>query len=123
MDEIRELDLKALSEELAIEIRELRDLFSEYLNEMDEDMAYIGEMLQKEQWDMLQRAVHNVKGVSSNLCLYRMTEAAAELDKLLKSAKTEAAGKHVENIADTYNETKKDIIDAFKGYSLSFNNR
>ncbi|MFZ5354260.1 MAG: Hpt domain-containing protein [Bacillota bacterium] len=120
MEKSYEIDLKSFAEDLEVDITDLRDLFIVYINEMKEEIIAVNKMLQEGNWLMLQRTAHNIKGVSLNLNLHEMFEAADKLDKCLKSGKMHEAFEHAADITAAYEATKSNIAAAFKkhGYSI-----
>lgn len=91
-------DIDRLAAELDIDMASIAELYSSYFSEMKEETAAMESFLAKNDWYMLERVVHNVKGVSANLNVSDVFEEARILDEMLKKNISDNAEHHVEKI-------------------------
>lgn len=113
-------DLEGLAQELGVEAGSLIPLFVQFFAEMAEEIVKAEHFLAQRNWPMLKKTVHNIKGVSANLRILDVYQAAAVLDDLLKDGKTATVQIHVYNLIDLLNQAKEEITQAFlaKGLAL-----
>jgi hypothetical protein len=57
-------DIGKLAKELEFDIEDVKILFSKYFIEIKENISQMQEYFSHKDWDMLERVVHNIKGVS-----------------------------------------------------------
>lgn len=74
----------------------------------------------KGDWYMLERVIHNIKGVSANLNVHDVFEEAEVFDNLLKSNNIINASSHVEKMIDLISKAEIEITKFFseRGYAL-----
>lgn len=106
-------DIKGLAEELEFEVDDIAGLFSKYFEEMATDISDMQKYLSNSDWYMLERVVHNIKGVSINLNIHDVFEEASEFDVLLKQSKAEGAALHVSKLAELINSAEIEIRKKF----------
>jgi HPt (histidine-containing phosphotransfer) domain-containing protein len=106
-------DIKGLAEELEFEIEDISGLFSSFFEEMETDISSMEEYLGKKDWNMMERVVHNIKGVSANLSVTDVNEEAAVFNALLKQNKTEDAEFHVKRLASLLVGAEEEIRKIF----------
>ena len=113
-------DIEGLSVKIGAEIEEMAVLFSLYLEEMKSELSLMERFCVESDWVMLQRTVHNVKGVSANLDISDMFEAAEQLDSSLKRNETGMAAPMIGKIKDLFMNAEEDIKRFFlqRGCSL-----
>ena len=116
----REYEIECFAKELEVEIGEIANLFASYFEEMKEEILEMKDSVVQSDWSMLKRIIHNVKGVSANLNVSDVFEAAAALDARLKDNETSDAGVHVEKIIGLINNAEVEISKFFleKGITL-----
>lgn len=91
--------IDSLTGELDAEIGHMGILYGSYLDEMKSECTSMHECIQLGNYDMLQRTIHNIKGVSANLGVTEVFEYASKFDELLKQNRTSGAREHVKNLA------------------------
>lgn len=113
-------DIASLAEELDVSMAEIAPLFASYIGEMKSEASDMLAYLSKCDWGMLQRVVHNIKGVSANLNINDVYEGAAFFDALLKQNRVEEAARHVASIIGLLNNAEREIRNFFwyYGYNL-----
>ncbi|HEX3028639.1 MAG TPA: Hpt domain-containing protein [Clostridia bacterium] len=113
-------DPEAFARELDVDLESISGLFREYFNEMRSEISEMNVFLETSDWNMLQRTVHNVKGVSANLNLNDVFEEAEKLDLQLKNGQVSESGIHVARIAELIAGAEKYIKEFFseKGFPL-----
>lgn len=111
-------DIKKLAEELEFEIEDISVLFSKFFIEMKDNISSMKNHLSKKDWNMLERVVHNIKGVSINLNIMDVYEEAAEFDVLLKSNSTEDADIHVNKLVELLNDSEIEIRRIFSEMNI-----
>jgi len=113
-------DLESFAEGLEVDIESISGLFSEYINEMKSEVIEMRTFLEKSDWYMLQRIVHNVKGVSANLNVHDVFNEAEKLDLLLKNGQTEEAKGLVDSITELLESAEIEIKNFFslRGFSI-----
>lgn len=117
---IMKYDIEGLADELEIGIEDISDLYASYIQEMKEEIAELKVCLKNSDWDMLQRVVHNIKGVSANLGITDVFSEADKFDKLLKINETSESKEYVAKIVNLIVDSEAVIKDFFmeKGFSI-----
>lgn len=111
-------NIEGLAEELEVDIKDIARLYSNYFIEMNEEMLSLRDLLEGKDWYMIQRTVHNVKGVSANLAVEDVFREAAAFDVLLKEGKREDTAVRIEKIASLLKAAEIDILNFFKSKGL-----
>lgn len=113
-------DVEGLAADLEVDLESIAGLFSSYFEEMKEEIASMQELLSKNDWYMLGRVVHNIKGVSINLSIQDVFDAATAFDTRLKSNNFRDASTDVEKIIGLISKAEIEIREYFleKGISL-----
>ena len=112
-------DVEGLAAELEVDLESIVGLFSSYFEEMKEEVSSMQELLSKNDWYMLARVIHNIKGVSANLSIQDVFDEAAAFDSRLKLNNTNNATTYVEKIMDLISKAEIEIMDIFKEKGLS----
>ncbi|MDP4095141.1 MAG: Hpt domain-containing protein [Bacillota bacterium] len=120
MEQLFKYDIEGLAKELDVEIDEILVLFMNYISEMNDEIKSMKLYFANKDWNMLERIIHNIKGVSANLSINDVYQTAAAFDLQLKQGKTEDAGNEVSKLEETILSAKDEIIKFFtiKGYTL-----
>lgn len=113
-------DIEGLANELEVDIGDIATLFLNYFYEMKSEIVAIQQHLSVRNWNMLERVVHNIKGVSANLNVSDVYEEAAVFDILLKQNKTDDADIHVQKLARLLTNSEKEIREFFNEKGFSF---
>ena len=103
------INLEDLASSIGIDRETVIELLGIYSCEMSEEMQQVILFLRTQDWSSLQRAMHNIKGVSANLYLEDMSKVAEELDIKLKQSDYEGIENSIHNLLDTFDETLKSI--------------
>jgi HPt (histidine-containing phosphotransfer) domain-containing protein len=113
-------DIQGLIDELEVEVGDIAILFLNYITEMKEEIAEMKELHGQQDWFMLERVVHNVKGVSANLGIQDVYEEAQIFDICLKNNQTEQSAECIGKIDGMLYEAEKEIKLFFsaRGFSL-----
>ncbi len=111
-------DIKGLSEGLEVDLADLVGLFSSYFEEMKNEVSELKGLLDRKDWYMLERVVHNIKGVSANLYINDVFHETEKFDRLLKNNDTSDADKHVEMIDRMISSAEESIGLFFKENGL-----
>lgn len=111
-------DIKKLAEELEFDIEDISILFSKYFDELKENISQMEDFLTKRDWHMLERVVHNIKGVSINLNIMDVYEEAALFDNLLKQNINNDADNHVKKLANLLRESEIEIRRIFSEMNI-----
>ena len=106
-------DIKGLAEELEFEIEDISMLFSKYFEEIKDNITDMKKYLEQRDWSMLERVIHNIKGVSVNLNILDVHEEAAAFDMLLKENKTDDAHVHVDKLVELLHDSENEIKKIF----------
>ena len=119
-DNTSRYDIQGLADELEADISDIAVLFLNYIGEMKEEVGSIQDFLSKKDWNMLQRVVHNIKGVSANLHIDDVYKAAAEFDADLKHQKTQRAEDHAKRLTGLLKGAEDEIRKFFSecGFSI-----
>ena len=113
-------DIKGLQQELDVEVSDLAMLFLSYINEMQSEIAEMYRCLSEGDFNMLQRVVHNIKGVSANLRIKDVEKAASDYGDMLRRGETLESGLYINRIVQLISEAQNEIRNYFhlNGYSL-----
>jgi HPt (histidine-containing phosphotransfer) domain-containing protein len=103
------INLEDLISYIGIDKDTVIELLGIYCCEMSEEMQKIEGFLENQDWSGLQRTIHNVKGVSANLYLQDMFQAAEVIDLKLKKNDYNDIENFIKNLLDTFDETLKSI--------------
>lgn len=115
---IVEIDLSYLAGELGVGLEDLHNLFLLYCSEMESEIARAGRFLEEQDWQLLRRTAHNIKGVSANLGLKAMFAAAEAVDVRLKGNTTDTICHDFEALERCYSDTKASIRAAFEEHGM-----
>ena len=107
-------DIKGLAEELEVEMKDIAKLYLNYFEEMNSEISEMNDFISGKNWMMLQKVIHNVKGVSANLNVYDVFEEAAAFDALLKAGSIENAQAHVNRIIALIKVAEAEMKEYFK---------
>ena len=105
MIDSQSINLEDLIKSIGIDKDTIIELLGIYCYEMTEEMQQVKLFLEKQEWSDMQRIIHNIKGVSSNLYLQEMFEAAEILELRLKNMDYKGIENSVRNLFDTFYET------------------
>lgn len=111
-------DIKCLIEELGVELKDVSELYLRYFAEMRIESGKMQEYVLKQRWDMLERVIHNIKGVSSSLNINDVYEKAAEFDVLLKNNKTDTAALHANELIALIRGAEEDIREIYPDWRI-----
>ena len=116
----RRYDIEEFTKALGVSTEEMAGLFSSYIAEMEGEIAEMQAQLAKKDWKMLQRVVHNIKGVSGNLHINDVYKEAFSFDIMLKEGDTGAAHEHVERLVKLITGSEIEIREYFfvKGFTI-----
>lgn len=103
------IDLESISEEIGIEKDALLELLNIYISEISQEILKAKELLIRKDWAGLQRSIHTIKGVSANLFIETMHEAAAAIDQKLKAMDLENIAANVEELIGIYDAVEIEI--------------
>jgi len=106
-------DIKGLAEELEFEIEDMGGLFSKYFCEMNMCSIDLRKYFACNNFEMMERVVHNIKGVSANLNVKDVYEEAVIFDDMLKNNKVENANTHINRIIELINNSETEIRKIF----------
>ena len=113
-------DIDGLAKELEVGIESIVGLYSSYIEEMKEEMEEMKLCLDKSDWTMLERIVHNIKGVSVNLSIMDVFSEAEEFDVLLKKNATSDSSNYVLKLISLITDAEFEIKRFFneKGFEV-----
>lgn len=111
-------DIQGLADELEVELYDIMKLYSNYMQEMSSETEEMRKFLSKQDWVMLERVVHNIKGVSANLNIQDVYNEAEAFDTLLKINTTESAAYYVDKIETLLKAAGNDIKCFFLQHGL-----
>lgn len=94
---------------IGIEKDTVIELLGIYCHEMSEEMHQVKMFLKNQDWPGLQRTIHSIKGVSANLYLQDMFNAAEVLDIRLKENDYKGIEDSIHNLLYTFEGTLKSI--------------
>lgn len=112
-------DIEGLANELEVDLESIIGLYSSYFEEMKSEIDSMKGFLMKRDWYMLQRVVHNIKGVSANLGINDVFAEAEKFDILLKNNENDKANIYSENIEKMIASAESEIRKYFDGKGLS----
>lgn len=120
IEETCRYDIEGIIQELEVDVGDIAILFLNYFTEMKEEMTEMKTLLEQQDWFMLERVVHNVKGVSANLGVNDIYEEAQAFDLLLKAGQTGKAADHIEKIDRMLYDAEDEIKRFFsrRGFSM-----
>lgn len=111
-------DIEGFAKELEVEFRTLVDLYREYFNEMKSEITEAKRFADSSDWVMLERTVHNIKGISANLVINDIYEEAKTLDTCLKSNMTENAAAFITQIENLLFQAEIEVKRIFTNKEL-----
>lgn len=113
-------DIYGLAKELDSELGDIAILFINYIDEMKSEVKEMNRFFSLKDWYMLERTVHNIKGVSVNLGIRDVYEQAEAFDRLLKDGKVDSAAENIEKITQILSSAVKEIKAFFNqnGFSI-----
>ena len=112
-------DIQGLADELEVELSDIVKLYSNYIEEMASEIEEMQKFLLKKDWVMLERVVHNIKGVSANLNIEDVFNEAEAFDNLLKKGVADDSGYYVNNIETLLKAAENEIKSFFAQYGLA----
>lgn len=117
-EKICRYNIQECADELEVGLEEIVKLYASYFDEMKAELSEMKRFLAEGNWVMLERVVHNVKGVSANLNIHDIYNEAAAFDTLLKINVTESAANFVEKIDQQLKSAENDIQSFFASNNL-----
>jgi HPt (histidine-containing phosphotransfer) domain-containing protein len=113
-------DIEGLASELEVGLDSIVGLYESFIVEMKEEIEEMKIHLEKSDWIMLERVIHNIKGVSANLCILDIFSEAEKFDSLLKKNETSDASIYVNKLIALINASETEIKGFFleKGFSI-----
>jgi HPt (histidine-containing phosphotransfer) domain-containing protein len=107
-------DIEGFAAELEVDLETVVGLFVSYIQEMKEEIGAMQGYLRESDWYMLERTIHNIKGVSANLSIQDVFEEATVFDDRLKKNMTTDAQMHVQKLIGLITDAEAEIRDFFK---------
>lgn len=114
-------DIKGKAADLGVTLDEISGLYSTYILEMRSEISDVKKFRKENNWDMLERISHNIKGVSANLGIQDVFEAAAEVNSLMKNKKTDNIDISLIALEDCCDSAEIEIIRFFTNNGLPLN--
>ena len=111
-------NIEGLAEELEVELESIVGLYTSYIEEMKEEILEMTTYLEKTDWTMLERVIHNIKGVSANLCIMDVFSEAEKFDLLLKKNITLDCDKHITKLINLIRDSEVEIKSFFNERGL-----
>lgn len=108
-------NIEAFAEELGVDLKTISSLYANYFIEMKSETGEMIKLFDEKNWTMLERVVHNIKGVSANLYINDVYEAASVFDALLRDKKTEYSDKYISIIEMLIKEAEITVREFFTG--------
>ena len=105
--------------EMGVSSEDIAVLFDQYFQEMNEEIHVIQKLLIENSLDMLQKVIHNVKGVSANLGIYDVQEKAVIIDIKLKNKDNDDLGSQVNELEILIEEAHREVQSYFIGIGIS----
>ena len=102
-------NIEGLADELEVDMESIVGLYSSYIEEMKEEIKEMQLCLEKSDWTMLERVVHNIKGVSANLSIMDVYSEAEKFDLLLKKNITSSAEEYVSKLINLIADSESEI--------------
>jgi HPt (histidine-containing phosphotransfer) domain-containing protein len=115
---MRRYNIKGLAEELEIDLNSISGLYTIYFEEMKEEIKSMLLYLKKSDWEMLERTVHNIKGVSANLSIMDVFSEAEKFDILLKKNEILNSREHITNLDNLISNAEIEIKEFFEDKGL-----
>lgn len=107
-------DIQGMVDDLGVDICDIAELYRTFFIEMQDEINSLNTALQKNDYESLRQIVHNIKGVSSNLCICDVYDETAKFDIKLKQNITDNADIHIQNIIELIGSAKLEISEFFK---------
>ncbi|MBN1967862.1 MAG: response regulator [Candidatus Delongbacteria bacterium] len=82
------------------------ELIDEYIENVEQKIIEIANDLDNERYDQIGSIVHSIKGMSTNLCLGKISELTITIDKKMKVNPTSFYKNDLINLKDKFNELK-----------------
>lgn len=113
-------NIQALIEEMEVSNEDMRDLYRSYFNEAKENIKDIEELIEKGDWDKIERVIHNIKGVSVNLNIKDVYRASISFYDCIKNGIIYNGKVQVKILTNLLMEAEKEVRIYFeqKGISL-----
>jgi len=111
-------DIDGLAKELEVDLEDILGLYASYFEEMNSSITELETNNSQENWAMLQRAIHNIKGVSANLRIEDVFVEAEKLDHLLKANSYSEAGDYIKSIIKLIEKAEQDVKNYFNEFGL-----
>lgn len=102
-----------------VNIEEIAALFDQYFQEMFEELIELKKLFKDNDFTMLQREIHNVKGVSANLGIYDVHQKAAIMDSNLKNNINDFLEVQIEELESLILNAHTEVQVFFKGLNLT----
>jgi HPt (histidine-containing phosphotransfer) domain-containing protein len=112
-------DIEGFAQDMEVDLPTISSLYSEYFLEMKSNIEESFDFLKKNDWQMLQRRIHNMKGISVTLRVDDIYSIANGLEKNLKRGEYLHVDKGIFRILELLNSAEKDIKDFFHQNNIS----
>lgn len=103
------LDIGALQDLKEIMEGEFETLVNTFISDSSNKVQELGEILQARDTDALRKVAHSLKGSSSNVCAFRLSEFARQLEMMGKEEKLDGAEHILANLAEEFSQVS-DIL-------------
>lgn len=107
-------DIEGLIKDMQIDLNTISALYTEYFLEMKINLQESRNFFANKNWDMLERVIHNIKGVSTSLNIYDIYLISNKLDINLKQGNYSTVDLDINSISELFNAAERDIRDFFK---------
>jgi HPt (histidine-containing phosphotransfer) domain-containing protein len=113
-------NIEAFAQELEVDLERVVPLFAGYIEEMKEEVKALKGYLEKKDWNMLEKTIHNIKGVSANLNIEDVYKESAIFNGRLKKGMNDDAGDYVQQIISLIHGAEIEIRRFFreKGFDV-----
>jgi len=103
------LDIGALQDLKEIMEGEFETLVNTFISDSRNKVQELGEILQSQDTDALRKVAHSLKGSSSNVCAFRLSEFARQLEMMGKEEKLNGAEQILAELTEEFSQVS-DIL-------------
>jgi len=111
-------NIVGLAKDLELEYEDITDLYTSYIDQVDEHCKKIKESFYTNDFMELKSVIHNVKGVSGNLLINDVFEGTNLMERLLKDGDFIGSKEHVENILKLLINSKDKVRESFSQVNI-----
>lgn len=118
MDLHSKYDIAGFAHDLGLNMREVSEFYAELINEINSALLELKILMNKRDLVMIQKIIHNIKGVSGNYRINDIYEETSKINDALRVDNYNTLEKDLNNLFNISDTALQEIKDFFKQKSI-----